>query len=336
MRRKILWGFELKPVDGEVGSKDHRRDVVSVLNGDRVPSGRLAPQLELALSRPVGPCGGVEAVPREDVMRRQLSPHGVGAPPDDHRLGLDGGGIKLHPGGRIVALAEVEALVADGATFRVWAPHARAVHVVGEFNGWSRDADPMAPSADGIWSTERELPAGRHTYQFAVDGDIVVCERAIRDEGTSYHYLPGAKYATASPKLTAVLCAAMRNRGIPFRMGTSWTTDAPYRETVEELRLYRAEGVATVEMEAAALFAVGAFRGVSVSSVFAVSDRLSEEGWHQEYHGEEKTEALRLVFEVARQTLASECGTECKPRHLEADFRSMSLEDKRVIPEVGA
>ena len=138
-------------------------------------------------------------------------------------------------------------------------------------------------------------------------GDIVVCERAIRDEGTSYHYLPDAKYAAACPELTAALVTALKNQSIPFRTGTSWTTDAPYRETIEELRLYRAEGVATVEMEAAALFAVGAFRGVSVSSVFAVSDRLSEEGWAQGYHSEEKVAGLKRIFEVALQTVAAGC-----------------------------
>jgi purine-nucleoside phosphorylase len=56
-------------------------------------------------------------------------------------------------------------------------------------------------------------------------------------------------------------------------------------------------------MEAAALFAVGAFRAVSVSSVFAISDRLSEEGWHQAYHGEEKRGGLKRIFQVALETI---------------------------------
>jgi purine-nucleoside phosphorylase len=84
----------------------------------------------------------------------------------------------------------------------------------------------------------------------------------------------------------------------------SWTTDAPYRETVEELRHYRSDGVATVEMEASALLAVGAYRGVSVSSVFVISDLLSEEDWNQGYHSEEKLEALKQVFEVALEAIA--------------------------------
>ena len=134
-------------------------------------------------------------------------------------------------------------------------------------------------------------------------GDMVVCEKAIRDEGTSHHYLPGEKYARAGKELTADLCTALEKRAIRFRKGISWTTDAAYRETIEELQKFRNEGVLTVEMEASALFAVGAFRGVSVSSVFTVSDILTEEGWKQGYHSEEKNEGLKWIFEAAEEVL---------------------------------
>lgn len=135
-------------------------------------------------------------------------------------------------------------------------------------------------------------------------GDIVISERAIRDEGTSHHYLPDGKYAYACPELTKALCENIERKEIPFSKGTSWTTDAVYRETIEELSHYRSEGVKTVEMEASALFAVGAFRGVSVSSVFAISDILSEECWKQGYHSEEKNERLKQIFEIALETIA--------------------------------
>lgn len=132
----------------------------------------------------------------------------------------------------------------------------------------------------------------------------MVCESAIRDEGTSHHYLPDEKYAHAGNKLTADLCNALQKRGILFRKGISWTTDAAYRETIEELQKFRNEGVLTVEMEASALFAVGAFRGVSVSSVFTISDILTEEDWNQGYHSEEKNEGLKWIFESAVEVLA--------------------------------
>lgn len=135
-------------------------------------------------------------------------------------------------------------------------------------------------------------------------GDIVVCERAIRDEGTSYHYLPEEKYASASPELTLDLIAEIQKMDIPFTKGSSWTIDALYRETIGELQQYRSEGVLTVEMEASALFAVGSFRGVSVSSVFAISDILTEEGWKQGYLSTEKLDGLKQIFEAALETLA--------------------------------
>ena len=174
--------------------------------------------------------------------------------------------------------------------------------------GWGAPTAVMTLEELVAWGITRFVSLGAAgSLQAAMNvGDIVVCERAIRDEGTSYHYLADAKYAAACPELTAALCEAMKHQGIPFRLGTSWTTDAPYRETVEDLRRYRAEGVATVEMEAAALFAVGAFRGVSVSSVFTISDRLSEDGWAQGYHSEEKVNGLKLLFEVALQVITAD------------------------------
>ena len=135
-------------------------------------------------------------------------------------------------------------------------------------------------------------------------GDIVMCDRAIRDEGTSDHYLPVEKYAFPCPELTERLCTAFERKGIQYSKGTSWTADAPYRETIGELRQYCADGVATVEMEASALFAVGAYRGVSVGAVFAISDILSEEDWKQGYHSEEKLESLKQIFEVAMEANA--------------------------------
>jgi uridine phosphorylase len=130
-------------------------------------------------------------------------------------------------------------------------------------------------------------------------GDIVICDRAIRDEGASDQYLPAEKYAFPSPELTENLSRAFESKDIPYSKGTTWTTDAPYRETIEELRQYRSDGVATVEMEASALFAVGAYRGASVSAIFTISDLLSEEDWDQGYHSEEKLEGLKKIFDVA-------------------------------------
>lgn len=70
-------------------------------------------------------------------------------------------------------------------------------------------------------------------------GDIVVVDRAIRDEGASYHYLPPAKYIEAGAQLADKLADAIRARGGVYRRGTTWTTDAPYRETREEVLYFQ-------------------------------------------------------------------------------------------------
>ena len=127
-------------------------------------------------------------------------------------------------------------------------------------------------------------------------GDLVLCEAAIRDEGVSHHYLPPGKLATASPELTAKLGAAI---GSGFAVGTSWTIDAPYRETVAEARHYQAEGVLRVEMEAAALFAVAAVRGVQLASAFSISDSLADLEWNPQFHGAEVQEGLVTLYEAA-------------------------------------
>ena len=130
-------------------------------------------------------------------------------------------------------------------------------------------------------------------------GDLVLCEAAIWDEGVSHHYLPAAKLAIAPAALSAALGEAMRLAGTPFRAGTSWTIDAPYRETVAEARQYQAEGVLCVEMEAAALFAVAQVRGLQVAAAFAISDSLADLVWDPQFHGPQVEAGLTLLYEAA-------------------------------------
>lgn len=137
-------------------------------------------------------------------------------------------------------------------------------------------------------------------------GDLVLCEAAIRDEGVSHHYLPPAKLATATAAMSAALRAAMRQAGVPFRAGTSWTIDTPYRETVAEARHYQAAGVLCVEMEAAALFAVAKVRGLHVASAFAISDSLADLVWNPQFHGPEVEAGLITLYEAALSALQAD------------------------------
>lgn len=134
-------------------------------------------------------------------------------------------------------------------------------------------------------------------------GDIVVCDKAIRDEGISHHYLESSKYAHASEKMTRRIKESLDCLDIEYVTGTSWTTDAVYRETIAEVKQYQEEGIATVEMEAAALFVVAQYRNVHMGSILTISDSLADLVWKPEFHSNEANIGLELLFKAALDAL---------------------------------
>ncbi len=110
-------------------------------------------------------------------------------------------------------------------------------------------------------------------------GHLVVPTSAVRDEGTSYHYLPPSREVDCDPGMVQATLAFLERRGIPARAVKTWTTDAFYRETPDRVAARRDEGCATVEMEAAALFAVARFRGVALVQILYGGDDLSGATW---------------------------------------------------------
>ncbi len=133
-------------------------------------------------------------------------------------------------------------------------------------------------------------------------GDIVVCDRAIRDEGTSHHYAAVEKYAHPNKAMTDRFANALNKSGQKYHVGTTWTIDAPYRETLSEARHYQSEGVLTVEMEASALFAVSKFRNVPMAAAFTISDSLAELKWRPEFHNSKTKEGLENLYQAALAT----------------------------------
>jgi nucleoside phosphorylase len=110
-------------------------------------------------------------------------------------------------------------------------------------------------------------------------GDGLIPTQAIREEGTSYHYLPAGVVPTSSPHLNTYIqtCAAK----LPFavQQGPIWTTDAPYRETSGKIQHYQAAGVHAVDMEMAAVFAVAQYRGCEIAALLLVSDECYHFTW---------------------------------------------------------
>jgi purine-nucleoside phosphorylase len=137
-------------------------------------------------------------------------------------------------------------------------------------------------------------------------GELVLPERAVRDEGTSHHYLPAGEPARANGELTSRLADELQDRGLMHRRSATWTTDAIYRETADEVRAHVAAGVDVVEMEAAALFAVAQVRGADVASLLVVSDIIDtlDGSWVPEFHGDLIGDRLELAFDVALAVLA--------------------------------
>lgn len=140
-------------------------------------------------------------------------------------------------------------------------------------------------------------------------GKVMVPTEAYRDEGTSYHYAPAADYITI--KNADIVAEFMVENGIPYVKGKTWTTDAFYRETVNNFAKHKADGCISVEMECAALQAMCDFRGLQLYTFFTSGDLLDAPKW-DERRTEGQTEgtqhdaghfdiALELAHYVARK-----------------------------------
>jgi uridine phosphorylase len=103
---------------------------------------------------------------------------------------------------------------------------------------------------------------------------FIVIERALRDEGTSYHYLPQSDYSEADSQLTELAREALTSAGISVQVGATWTTDAPFRETQQAIDVAMQAGILAVEMEAAALYAFAKARGRPVLCFAHVTNQM--------------------------------------------------------------
>ena len=131
-------------------------------------------------------------------------------------------------------------------------------------------------------------------------GHLVVPNAAVRDEGTSYHYLPPSRDVVASPEAVAAIEATLTKHGVPYVVGKTWTTDAIYRETRERVNRRRDEGCLTVEMEAAAFFAVAQFRGVTFGQILYSGDDLTGDEWDSR-DWQTQSDVRRRMFELAAE-----------------------------------
>jgi len=129
---------------------------------------------------------------------------------------------------------------------------------------------------------------------------FVLIERSLRDDGTSYHYLPPAEFSNADPKLLDAMIGAFAAVRVPVEHGATWTTDAPFRETQKAIDAMTAKGLLAVEMEAAALYAFAAARGKAVLCFAHVTNQMALiEGDFEKGEADGTVDALAVVRAAA-------------------------------------
>ncbi len=132
---------------------------------------------------------------------------------------------------------------------------------------------------------------------------FVVIERALRDEGTSFHYLPVARWSHLRADLSDALADLEVPGAPPLLYGSTWTTDAPFRETQSDVARYRQEGVLGVEMEAAALYAYAEATGHKVICLAHLTNELGREGDFEKGSSSGAEDALRVLTAVTRRLI---------------------------------
>jgi uridine phosphorylase len=141
-------------------------------------------------------------------------------------------------------------------------------------------------------------------------GDIVIPSSSVRDEGTSHHYLPRNAQATANWEIRDVLIRCCDRSGVKRRVGTLWTTDAPYRETPSKVAYLQRGGVLGVDMESSAIFSVAISRKVRAACILAASSTLTSGtptmGMYSPRLRESVKRITQISVEAARELAAME------------------------------
>jgi uridine phosphorylase len=151
-----------------------------------------------------------------------------------------------------------------------------------------------------LTSAGQIVPAGPTPY-------FVIIERALRDEGTSYHYATASEYAAADANLVKQAGAALEGKEQHVVIGASWTTDAPFRETAAAIEAARSRNVLAVEMEAAALYAFAQRSGAAVLCLAHVTNTMGQAGRDFEKgEADGTTDALAVLEAIVSGTRISD------------------------------
>jgi len=133
---------------------------------------------------------------------------------------------------------------------------------------------------------------------------IIIPTHAIRDEGTSYHYLKSSREIEVNKKYKKEFEEILKHNNISYVEGKVWTTDAPYRETRDKVLKRKEEGCVCVDMECSAMNAVAEFRNKDLFQFFYAADNLDSNKWDKRSLGNddrlsEKEKIIYLALELA-------------------------------------
>ncbi len=134
-------------------------------------------------------------------------------------------------------------------------------------------------------------------------GHVLIPTEAVRDEGTSYAYLPAGERVFPSANALTAIKRALEKHTIPYDEVKTWTTDAIYRETADLVRLRKKQGCKVVEMESAAFFAIAKFRNVQFGQLLYGGDSVHESGWDDREWSNRDTIREQLFWLAAESVL---------------------------------
>ncbi|KGG53328.1 Uridine phosphorylase [Lactobacillus sp. wkB10] len=128
--------------------------------------------------------------------------------------------------------------------------------------------------------------------------------KAIRDEGTSFHYLNPGTFVMLESAFLDKTKKLMNENGFTVKEVTTWTTDGFFRETAKKVKQAKALGASCVEMECAALAACAQFRGVDFAQILFTADSLKdiekhdERGWGRDAHEAAINLATNIISKI--------------------------------------
>ncbi len=171
---------------------------------------------------------------------------------------------------------------------------------------------PWVGGPAAIACIEEIVPMGGKYFVFSgvvgvlrhdiADGHLILPTAAVRDEGTSYHYLPPSEEVELDPACVEACGGALESLGLPCVRGKTWTTDAFYRETRGKVEKRKSQGCVCVEMECASLAAAASFRGVKFAQFFWAGDNLDAPVWDKRSLSQRGKSLGDKIFSAAVQT----------------------------------